>query len=84
MRPRDKFTIVLAILLMLALAAAAAENATLRREKEAHGWRYFTCRTLLDDPQTRAILDVKWGREDRKFRCDRAQQIKDRGGELKK
>lgn len=29
-------------------------------QQDVYNWRFFTCRILLDDPQTRAILDTKW------------------------
>jgi len=32
----------------------------LHKEKIVYNWKYFTCRTLPDDPQTRAIMDTKW------------------------
>ena len=35
----------------------------LAQEKVVYNWRFFTCRTLLDDPATRQIMDVKWKRQ---------------------
>jgi len=34
----------------------------LLHQQEVYNWRYFTCRTLLDDPVTRRIMDSKWRR----------------------
>ena len=53
---------------------ALAQLADLKHEKEAHNWRYFTCRTLLDDPQTRAIMGSKWRVEDAQLACKRAER----------
>lgn len=61
-----------AALTTVLLAASHEEISALKREREAHNWRYFTCRTLLDDPQTRAIMDAKWVREDAQLACTRA------------
>lgn len=36
--------------------------AELLHQQEIYNWRYFTCRTLLDDPVTRRIMSVKWKR----------------------
>jgi len=37
----------------------ALDAKSLEHERDAYGWRIFTCRTLLDDPKTRAIMDAK-------------------------
>lgn len=34
--------------------------ASLRYEQMVFDWKYFTCRVLLDDPTTAAIMKTKW------------------------
>lgn len=63
-----------AVLVTAVLYIASIELAALKQEKEVHNWKFFTCRTLLDDPQTRATMDVKWKREDAQLACKRAMK----------
>ena len=79
MTPNEKYLRNLTLLLVVCtltvsilLLVALTELTALKREKEAHNWRYFTCRTLLDDPQTRATMDSKWRIEDAMLACKRA------------
>jgi len=57
MREEIRFLLaVLVVLLVILLAMKIEEVQALEREKEAHGWRQFSCRLLLDDPVTRRQL----------------------------
>jgi len=46
-------------LLSVLLTLKVMEVKDLQHEREAYGWRQYTCKTLLDDPKTRAIMCAK-------------------------
>lgn len=60
MREEIRFlTIVLIIFLTMLLVMKFIEVRELKHEQEAYKWRQFTCKTLLDDRKTRAIMCAK-------------------------
>jgi hypothetical protein len=49
----------LIVLLSTLLVMKIDEVRDLKREREAYGWRQYTCKTLLSDPKTCAIMCAK-------------------------
>jgi hypothetical protein len=52
----------LVVILSFIAGLQAVTIARLEHEKEVYDWKYFTAKTLLDDPATRAIMCAKGGK----------------------
>jgi len=48
------------IVLLVVIVLCLVKIRDLNHEKEVYNWKYFTAKTLLDDPVTRDIVCTKW------------------------